>query len=131
MNSPLCSVYESGTGYSVTTSVSPGSSVGSGVLVGSSSTAPVAVGSPGSVVSSGTWVSPALGVLAMAVSVAWRAISLRFVVGVTGGGVERIDDSCSDINTLSEAFCNSSDDADATPYSCFFVDVSFSCFTPR
>jgi hypothetical protein len=39
-------------------------------------------------VSSGTWVSPDMGVLAMAVSVAWRAISLRFVVGVMGGGVD-------------------------------------------
>jgi hypothetical protein len=37
---------------------------------------------------SGAWVSPAFGVLAIAVSVAWRAISLKFVVGVTGGGVE-------------------------------------------
>ncbi|MEE9599048.1 MAG: hypothetical protein V3V66_01160, partial [Anaerolineales bacterium] len=36
----------------------------------------------------GTWVSPAFGVLAIAVSVAWRAISLMFVVGVIGGGVD-------------------------------------------
>jgi len=37
---------------------------------------------------SGACVSPAFGVLATAVSVAWRAISLKFVVGVTGGGVD-------------------------------------------
>jgi hypothetical protein len=33
-------------------------------------------------------VSPVLGVFAIAVSVAWRAISLKFVVGVIGGGVD-------------------------------------------
>ena len=59
------------------------------MLVGSTASETVAVGSVmDSYVASGIWVSPAFGVFAIAVSVAWRAISLKFVVGVTGGGVD-------------------------------------------
>jgi hypothetical protein len=87
----LWRVYELGTAYVLTVCGSDvgGGLVGSGVLVGAPSVPPgeTVSSSPG-LVSTGVSSPSDMGVFAIAVMVACLAISLRLVVGVTGGGVE-------------------------------------------